>query len=223
MISKLFDDRLLFVQWSTALVILWHIANSFVDTGYITATILTFLTIAFILIFVIRQKDPMISHIFIFSLVAGIVELSGDFWLVEVIQKLEYDPNGPFVVASPLYMPFAWSAILFQFSYMIWYMLEQKEVSFFLTIAIAAVIGGVCIPIYEHCAHGAGWWSYVDTPMFGRAPYFIILGEIFILTILPPVLLLISQKRLFSTILTGIIFGLWIGFSFWLGYTIIGG
>ncbi len=201
------------------LVIAWHFVNSFFPTGYITASILTFVTIALDIVFLVRHKDPLLNRFFLLALITGWSELWADDWLVSDIQKLVYDPHGPFVLSSPLYMPFAWTAILFQFSYLTWQALQKRSMWF--VVAQSAIFGGLVVPLYEHFAYGAGWWYYKDTPMFGRAPYFIILGEVIILAIMPLVLQFIQKRKWYITALVGVAEGLWIFASYWMAYNLL--
>ncbi len=55
----------------------------------------------------------------IVAIVAGWVELLADWWLVSKTGTLVYYPGGPFILRSPLYMPFAWGIVLIQTAYVL--------------------------------------------------------------------------------------------------------
>jgi len=112
------------------------------------------------------------------AMVAGWVELLADRWLVDATRTLVYHSGGPFVVRSPLYMPFAWGVILVQTAYVGWRLL--KSLGKVWGVLITSLLGAVIIPLYEWWAKGAAWWYYQDAAMWGAVPLYIILGELLI-------------------------------------------
>lgn len=219
-VNNFFSDRDVFIGITLSIVLLWHFTNSFFNTGYITASILTFTIIGLDAVFILKNKDELLAKLFLISFFAGWSELFADAWLVNDIQKLVYDSNGPFVFSSPLYMPFAWTAILFQFSYLTHKSMKTR--SFNMVLIQSAVFGGLLIPLYEHFAFGAGWWFYQNTPMFGKAPYFIILGEMMILFSMPFLIKMVEKRSIYSSFPIGIVIGCIIWGSYWISYQITG-
>ncbi len=208
-----------FVLFTLGLVILWNFSSSLIGLGWITATIITFLVIAIDVGYIFYSKDLFLLKLFFFSLVTGFVEIFADHWLVYSTSTLVYNSGGPFLLSSPLYMPFAWCVVLFQLGYIgLW--LVKRFGMIFGSILIA-VIGAVNIPLYEEWARGADWWYYQNTSMLDHTPWYIILGEFFIVLVLPYILTYVHKARLAWIFLLGIFQGLWIWFSYAIAYYLI--
>jgi len=47
---------------------------------------------------------------------------------------------------------------------------------------LGGLLGAVNMPFYEEMALRLGWWRYGGCPMLSNTPYFIILGELLLLT-----------------------------------------
>jgi hypothetical protein len=156
----------------------------------------------------------------IFGTIAGILELVTDHYLVDTINSLVYPGKEPMIWSSPAYMPFAWSNVLLQLSF-IGVLLTKRfglvRASIFLCIA-----GGMYIPTYEHLAKDAGWWFYnLNTPMLFNAPMYVIICEALISLSLPALLDYSEHHKLGKTVILGVIEGVWILVSAWLAFTLV--
>lgn len=211
--------RTKFVLFTLLLVVLWNFSSSFVGWGWITATLITFIVILLDVIYIYRYRDTLIARLLLFGIFAGWIELIADRWLVEETGTLVYIRGGPFVLSSPLYMPFAWAAVLVQLGYIgLW--LSQR-----LRLLVASVftglIGAINIPLYEEWAKGANWWFYQKTSMFGNTPWYIIGGEFLIASALPVMLHMAKKAKLSWVVMMGILQGLWIWASYALALALI--
>lgn len=214
------DRRTKFVLFTILLVIVWNFTSSFLGLGWITATIITFAIITLNMIYIYRYQDALLGRFLLFGLAAGWTELLADRWLVEATGTLVYVPGGPFVMRSPLYMPFAWAVVLVQIGYIGWRLagwLGTPAASI-----LTALLGAVNIPLYEQWARGANWWFYQNAPMLGHTPWFIICGEALITLALPGVLLAAEKAPPGWSIALGILQGLWIWVSYAFFYTLLG-
>jgi hypothetical protein len=125
--------------------------------------------------FCFSHKEVLFARFFVFGAAAGFVELINDTYLIKK-SILIYSQGGPFVVDTPLYMPFSW-ALIFVTNGAISVWLYQK---FGLAKAsiLMGIISALYIPGFEALANWANWWHYQNVKMlFGLAPWFVILGE----------------------------------------------
>jgi len=173
----------------------------------------------FIVYFFVR-RDKLVGRLMLFAVTAGWVELLADWWLVDITGTLVYQPGGPFVLCSPLYMPFAWGAVLIQTAYVggrIWEMRGQK-----LAILFTGLLGAATIPFYEWWAKGAMWWYYQDTRMWGVVPLYIILGEFLIASGLVLLVNRLYERSWRVALFLGMVQGLWIWICFAVAFMLVG-
>jgi len=167
-----------------------------------------------------KQKDDFLKRLLVFGLIAGIVELLADCWLVQHTGTLVYATGEPMIACSPLYMPLAWAVILIQIGYLGW-LISSKE-KMWVSMIASTIIGFAVIPLFEHWAKNAGWWYYQNCKMIGNTPWYIILGEGLICSFLPLFFTYIHRKNYAYQVLLGIIEGLWIWLSYFIVFSITG-
>ena len=214
-------QRTILIFITLGYIIVGALISSYLGIGWITAAFLTFSTIAAFLVFAYVKKDKLLAHILVFAIIAGFTELLADYWLINGIQRLVYIDAGPFVAASPLYMPFAWAFVLTQLGYLGW--LLSYRWNLWKAMLFSAICGGVIIPYYEFLAKNANWWYYrLPEKQLLNTPYLIILGEAIIIGILPFVFRKIEKLKLIHSIILGIFVGLWIWSSYFIAYLITG-
>jgi hypothetical protein len=219
--SQVGKKRTLLILITLGYIIVGVLISSYLSIGWITAAILAFSTIAAYLVFGYVKKDKLLLNILVFAIVAGFTELLADYWLIHGIHRLVYIDAGPFVAASPLYMPFAWALVLTQLGYLGW--LLSYRWNMWKVMLFGAVCGAVIIPYYEFLAKNAKWWYYLlPEKQFLNTPYLIILGEAIIIAILPPVFRKIEKLKPIHSIILGIFVGLWIWSSYFIAYLITG-
>jgi hypothetical protein len=197
-----------FIGLTLALAVAWAVASAFARAGWLTATGLVALVMTLDVAFVARRRDGLLARLLVLSLLAGWIELLADHWLVRYSGTLDYLPGGPFVLSSPLYMPFGWAGALFQLAYLGVRLAERRPV--WLACLLVGLVGAINIPIYEHCARAAGWWAYKNTPMLGNAPHYIILGELLAVLLLPLVARAAARRPLGWSVAFGVGYGLWL-------------
>lgn len=163
--------------------------------GWSAASFSVVLELLMLGIFCFRHSEPLFARLFVFGLAAGFAELANDTWLIRKA-ILVYDPGGPFVIDTPLYMPFSW-ALIFVTNGTIAYWLWNKLGGWKAALAMAA-ISGLYIPGFEAIAAKADWWYYQHVPMLmGLAPWFVVLGEA-LLALPLPAMTAAMQKRGFG-------------------------
>ncbi|MBL8954007.1 MAG: hypothetical protein JNK82_24735 [Myxococcaceae bacterium] len=151
--------------------------------GWAAASFSVVLELAMLGVFCFRHSEPLFARLFVFGLAAGFAELANDTWLIRKL-ILVYDPGGPFIIDTPLYMPFSW-ALIFVTNGTIALWFQQKLGGWKAALAMAAV-SGLYIPGFEAIAAKADWWYYQHVPMlFGLAPLFVVLGEALLALPLP--------------------------------------
>ena len=155
--------------------ILVLVIDSLIGPSIVTAEIWGYGFSAVFLILAFALNDKLLKQLFLFSLIAGFAELPADHYLVAFSKTLVYPPNEPMIWSSPAYMPFSWSVVLMEFGYISWLLLRKYPAM--KAGLILAVLGACLVPLYEHWAISAGWWSYQNTPMIGPVPIYIIVAE----------------------------------------------
>jgi hypothetical protein len=143
-----------------------------------TGLALNFIDNALLIGFAWRYRDGLLGRLMLFGLMAGLVELAADAWLVDFTHTLDYSiGGGPMLWRSPAWMPLAWEVVAVQFGYL---GLLLRERFGWLGLVAIGLVGGVNIPYYEEMARRIHWWRYSGCRMISGTPYYIIVGEFLI-------------------------------------------
>ncbi len=197
----------------------WSFVCSLVNAGPVTASIITYGLYVFYWFYALFYKNPLVLRLVLFGTIAGILELVTDHYLVSTINSLIYPGKELIIWSSPAYMPFAWSNVLLQLSFI--GILFTRKYGILKASVILCIAGGMYIPMYEHLAKGAGWWWYnTDVHMILNAPLYVIICEAFISLSLPLLISYAERHPISRTILLGILEGFWILFSAYAAFTI---
>lgn len=190
--------------------------------GWVSATLATGFGLSALSVHVLRARlQGFGARLWLFGLSAGLVELAADRWLVDTLGVLVYADGGPFLVASPLYMPFSWGGML-QAGVLFGGTLLRRAGPVAACAAVALGVGAV-LPVYEHLAHVSGWWVYRDTPMaLGTVPYFIALGEVLVGAPLPLLAGPLARRGPLAAVLLGVAVGLWIFVAYAIAFALCG-
>ncbi len=210
-----------FVVFTIVLMIGLNIPAGINQEGWISAATHTGFMCLLFVVYIAIFRDSYLLGWAIFGVAAGFTELIADWWLVNRTESLVYAPGEPMIVASPLYMPFAWALIMLQIGVVAHWLRENLGVA--KAAVITGLIGGVNIPLYESLARAADWWIYVKTPMVIGAPYYIILGEVLI--VVPLVWLadwLVKMGPVKGGIVLGIVEGLVILVAYMIAWWLVG-
>ncbi|WP_425390716.1 DUF6989 domain-containing protein [Ekhidna sp.] len=204
---------------SSGVLILWSLGASIFEAGPVSASIITYGLYLFYWFYALKFKNPLVLRLIVFGTVAGILELATDHYLVSTIDSLVYPGNELMVWSSPMYMPFAWSNVLLQLSF-VGVLLTQKK-GLLIASIILCIAGGMYIPLYEHLAKDAGWWWYhQNVTMIFNAPVYVIVCEALISLSLPILIYYSERNKLQRTVYLGIIEGIWILASAYIAFTI---
>lgn len=187
--------------------------------GWVSISVLDYGMAVALTIYTIVRKEHLLGKLMIFGLVAGLLELPVDAWLVYT-GTLVYPNDEPMLWESPMYMPVAWMLVLVQMGYLSFILLRWRGI-YVATLGIF-IIGASYIPLYEHLAFHADWWYYQNTPMVWNAPYYIILAEGLLCTAIPAIMWLVSRTRYSLEPLLGAAEAAWMFISSWIAYQIIG-
>jgi hypothetical protein len=205
---------------TSAILLLWSWLSAKVDVGPISASIITYGLYAFYWIYAIRTKNPLVQRLLIFGTIAGMLELVTDYYLVDQIHSLVYPGNELMIWRSPAYMPFAWSNVLLQLSFI--GALLTVHFGVIRASVMLGIAGGMYIPTYEHLAKDAGWWFYhPNTPMLFNAPLYVIICEALISLSLPGLIYYSEHNRIGKTFTLGVLEGIWILISAWLAFALV--
>jgi hypothetical protein len=212
--------RFKFVVFTMVLSLAGSIVSAVIDGGWVSATVLNVIVDLVIIGYIVRERDALLLKLLLMGMAGGFVELMfADPWAVRS-GTLVYEGTGPFIIDSPVYMPLGWAYVLLQIGYLAWWVLEQR--GFAAAVAVAAVLGGTNIPIYEMLAKDAHWWYYQHVPMMFGAPYYVILGEAFIGLALPFIVRPLASRAWTWSIPLGIVLGLWTWASAVMAFRIAG-
>ncbi len=204
---------------SSGMLIVWSLVSSILESGPLSASIITYGLYFFYWFYALKFKNPLIQRLLVFGTIAGILELVTDHYLVSTIDSLVYPGDELMVWSSPMYMPFAWSNVILQLSF-VGVLLTQKK-GLLLASIILCIAGGMYIPLYEHLAKDAGWWWYNDNvKMIFNAPVYVIVCEALISLSLPVAIYYSEHNKLQRTVYLGILEGVWILVSAYIAFTI---
>lgn len=204
---------------SAGVLLTWTIVSSILDAGPITASMITYGLYVFYWIYAFYTKNPLIERLIIFGTIAGILELVTDHYLVDTINSLVYPGNEMMIWSSPAYMPFAWSNVILQLSFI--GVLFTHRYGLLKASIMLGIAGGMYIPLYEHFAKNAGWWWYhTNTRMVFNAPLYVIVCEALISLSLPLMIYYSEHNKLLKTTLLGVVEGIWILLSAVIAFTI---
>lgn len=204
---------------SAAVLLTWSFVSSLLSAGPVTASIITYGLYVFYWIYALKTNNPLIKRLLIFGTVAGLLELFTDHYLVDTINSLVYPGDELMIWSSPAYMPFAWSNVLLQLSFI--GVLLTNRMDLLRASIILGIAGGMYIPLYEHLAKDAGWWWYkMNTTMLLNAPVYVIVCEALISLSLPLLVYYTEHNKLGKTAMFGIVEGIWIYISAVIAFTI---
>jgi uncharacterized protein with NAD-binding domain and iron-sulfur cluster len=214
-------DEASFIVTTMLLTIGFAGIDAWLDWGDGSATILAFGMFGWMVYYTYKTADSFLQRLLLFGIAAGFTELIADNWLVNTIQSLVYPMHEAKIVASPLYMPFAWAVVLIQIGY-IGYLYSFKK-SLLRSFLFTFCIGMLFIPAFECLAKYAHWWHYTNpTNVFMNTPYYIILGEGLICFALPFIYRAQLKTTARAALLYGVIFGLWIFAAYYIAYQLVG-
>ena len=167
---------------------------------------------AILVTYALARRDRLMIHLICFGLALGFTELAADAWLVDHTKTLDYSiGGGPILVRSPLWMPFAWEVVAVQFAVLGSWLVDRFRGW---GIWLAGIIGAINIPFYEEMALKTKWWSYQDCRMFLHTPYYIILGEFFIVL----AIVLLARRIRIDNLFATVIYGATGGAAIWICY-----
>lgn len=208
-IDGLNKKTIITVILSAVVLMSWSFFSAMTAAGPWSAYVITFLLYFFFWLYAIYFRNPLILRLAIIGTVAGILELVTDYYLVETIDSLNYPKDEWMLWASPAYMPFAWSNVLIQLSFI--GVLLTNRLGVAKASLILCIAGGMYIPVYEHLANDAGWWTYnPDTTMVFNAPLYVIACEALISLSLPGILNFAEHRKPFKSVGLGFLLGIWI-------------
>jgi hypothetical protein len=169
------------------------------------------------------------------GIVAGLFELSVDWWLVNGITNGRLDYLGArdvVLLASPIWMPLAWACVIVELGYpalRLFGLLRARVAppAAAVTASLLAAVGaGITVGFYEYFAYRAGWWRYAPAHyMIGaHCALFIPVGEAFMfLAILPAAARLFAREHqpVASAVEAGTIFSVAIFAGYALAYAML--
>lgn len=160
---------------------------------------------AMLLVFCLRHSEPFFLRLFVFGVALGFSELLNDTYLIDK-QLLVYSPGGPYVLETPLYMPFSW-ALLMVTNGTIAAWLSGKLGAVKAPLAMA-IVSGLYIPGFEALAAKADWWHYQNVPFWLGAPAFVVVGEALLALPLPWMTTFFAKRSFAVAIGLGVVEGL---------------
>lgn len=203
-----------------ALTLLWNGLCSLLAPGWIGASIITALNWLIFIGYFLWSRNRLTGRLLLLAMVAGWTELLADRWLVDVTETLVFHPGGPFVVRSPLYMPFAWGVVLVQTAYIGWRLSQKIDLGW--AVVLTGLLGAATIPLYEWWAKGAVWWFYEQTQMWGPVPLYIIMGEFLIAGGAVLLVWRLEERPWWLAPILGGVQGLWIWAAYALAFALVG-
>jgi len=211
--------RVRFAVLTIGIVFVGVIAASLHPWGSWTAALITAFASLLIGGFIAIRRDALLFRFLVVTAVCGWVELLADWYFIEVVPALVYQPEGPFVASSPLYMPFAWMMMLWSLGLVARWM-DRRWGLAAATIGVC-LIGGLNMPLYEYLAEQAGWWYYEGVSGIGNAPFFVMVAEALTAAALPLAFRITERRRhLVVAIGVGAALGAWIFVAAQIGFAL---
>ena len=210
--------RVRFALLTIGIVFVGAVTASLHPWGWWTAALITASGSVLIGGFIAVRRDALLFRFFVVAGVAGWVELLTDWYFVDVEPALVYPPEGPFVVSSPLYMPFAWLMVLWPLGLVGRWM--DRRWGLAAAMIGVGLISGLNIPLYEYLAEHTGWWHYEGVSGIGNAPFFVIVAEALTVAALPLAFRITERKRHLAAIGVGIALGAWIFVAGQIGFAL---
>lgn len=206
-----FDSRTKFVL-ATLLFSVGSFINTQMHWGWWFSSLLTVIVCGLYAWYIITQRDGVLARLAVFGLAAGFVELLADCWGTTVGGLVYYltppFDGGPFILCSPLYMPFAWAVLMVQIGYIGWWLVPS--LGMVRATLITTVLGAVNIPSYEFWAKAALLWYYDSPPMlFDIVPYYVIFAEALICLVLPALITWLEKRPWGYSLGLGVVQGFW--------------
>ena len=212
--------RLKFVLFTMVLALALNGVSAAGRLGWQSATAITALVLVLDVLFVWRYRDAILGHWLLLGLIAGVLELAADWWLVARTGTLVYPGAEPHLWVSPAYMPLAWGTVLAQVGVIAAWL--RTRLSLGAATLVTAAVSAAYIPVYEHLARSALWWHYRDTPMLSFAPYYIIAGEFLVALPLAAMAPAIARARPGLSAGLGLLEGAWMLPAFMLAFRVVG-
>ena len=174
-------------------------------------------------------------RLFAMGLVAGVLELMVDWWLIHWVSngRLVYLSGSDVVLlGSPVWMPLAWACVITELGYpalRLFGLAKPRMGTRAAAVVSSLAIGlsaGVMVGFYEYFAYRAGWWKYERAAaMIGDfCALYIPLGECFMfLLILPVAAVAISDedRPVAAAVVGGCRFAAAIAFGYGLAYLLL--
>lgn len=173
--------------------------------GWKAATASAVISGVMLLVFCLNHPEPFFVRLFVFGVAVGFTELLNDTYLIDA-SILVYDPGGPFVFATPLYMPFSWALIFVTNGTIAAWLFEKLGPR--LSPFAMALVSGLYIPGFEALAAKADWWHYQHVPFLLGAPAFVVLGEALLALPLPWMCVALARRGFAVALGLGVVEGL---------------
>jgi hypothetical protein len=209
-----------FIAVANAIAIAIALASAKWALGWKAATASVVIELTLLAVFCLRHPEPLFARLLVFGVAIGFTELINDTWLIDR-HILFYDPGGPMVIDTPLYMPFCW-ALIFVTNGTVAVFLFQKFGGAKAALGMA-LLSGLYIPGFEALAAKALWWHYEHVPMFlGLAPRFVVLGEALLALPLPWLCVALARRGFGVAVGLGVVEGLVVYLTTRLALAIVG-
>jgi len=173
--------------------------------GWMAATGSVLVSGAMLLVFCLKHSEPFFIRLFVFGVALGFAELINDTYLIDKA-ILIYSPGGPYVLETPLYMPFSWALLIItNGTVAAWLYGKLGPVK---SPFAMAIVSGLYIPGFEALAAKADWWHYQNVPFWLGAPAFVVLGEALLALPLPWMSTFLARRGFAVAIGLGVVEGL---------------
>jgi hypothetical protein len=151
--------------------------------------------------------------------VTGVFGVFGDYLLVSgQAGARKYELGAPVLLASPVYVPLAWAALIVEFGYILVRMfgLVVRKVPDEAAMGVTMIAGGFLAAVWTVCtefwAVKAGWWRYEPgTAILGNAcALYVVIGMFFVFVAFLPLFgryLACSGTRVYASLRYGMMLG----------------
>lgn len=175
--------------------------SAWLRLGWLPPTLVNPLIVLALAVAAVRSGDAALRALLVAGAAAALVELAIADPAFVRRDILHYAPGGPFVVASPLYMPISWLFIVVQMGVIGLWLAARFGLA--RATAILFVTGAVNGPTYEFLAQYANWWTYTGCWLVAGVPVFVIASEGAIGAVIPWLAIQVARRGALAALALG--------------------
>ena len=206
-----------FVLFSQLCMVAGCMAIVWLEAGQTSVYLITVASFISAVLYALKGKSLLFRKLLLFGIVAGLLELFADHFLVNTAGALLY-PEGYKLLSAPLYMPLLWAVVLTQQAYLS--LLCVNRMGLLKATVLMGLLGSFYISFFQYTALTAGWWYFQSNAGLWGIPYYIMLFQALVMGSLPLLVNWLQRQELRKALTAGVMKGVWLGVAAVVAYYI---